>query len=99
MADGIDSNGSIEVRNGEVYVESICNSAETALDHDTELNITGGTLIAVSKIVGADEHGEMKSTIPMLAAYIRGSGDITLGNITFKTIVPTYKFVIIYASN
>ena len=95
-ADGIDSNGIIQLDNGEVFVESYSGASETALDHDGELIVNGGTLISVSRLEGADPHGEMKSKIPMLAAYVRGtSKTITLGNISVETGLSNYSLFII----
>lgn len=44
--DGIDSNGSIYVEGGTLYVNGSENSGNSALDYDREAVITGGTVIA-----------------------------------------------------
>lgn len=48
--DGIDSNGSLYVKGGEIYVSGPENNGNGALDYDTAGEITGGTLIAVGSI-------------------------------------------------
>ena len=45
--DGIDSNGSLYVSDGETYVEGPESSANGALDYDKSAQITGGTFIAL----------------------------------------------------
>lgn len=45
--DGIDSNGSLSISDGEVYVSSPASGGDGALDCDGAMTITGGTLVAV----------------------------------------------------
>lgn len=45
--DGLDSNGTLTVTGGEVYVDGPVNSANGALDYDTAGEITGGTVVAL----------------------------------------------------
>ncbi len=45
--DGIDSNGSIYIYGGEVYVDGPTSDGDGALDYDNELVISGGMLVAV----------------------------------------------------
>lgn len=45
--DGIDSNGSIYIYGGEIYVDGPTSDGDGALDYDNELVISDGTLIAV----------------------------------------------------
>ncbi len=45
--DGIDSNGSIEISGGEVYVQGPTNNGNGALDYNGTAKITGGTLVAL----------------------------------------------------
>ncbi len=45
--DGIDSNGSLSISGGEVYVSSPASGGDGALDCDGTMTITGGTVIAV----------------------------------------------------
>lgn len=45
--DGFDSNGSLYVSGGEIYISGPTNGANGALDYETEAAITGGTVIAV----------------------------------------------------
>lgn len=49
--DSIDSNGSIYIEGGEVTIIGPTNGADNALDHDGELVITGGTILA-SEVTG-----------------------------------------------
>lgn len=44
--DGLDSNGAINISGGEIIVEGPTNSGDTALDYETSLNFTGGTVMA-----------------------------------------------------
>lgn len=46
QGDGIDSNGSIEMTGGEVYVDGPTGSGNGALDYGLNFRMTGGTLIA-----------------------------------------------------
>ena len=45
--DGIDSNGSIIINGGEVYVEGSVNGPDSALDSDGEMLVNGGIVVAV----------------------------------------------------
>lgn len=47
QGDGIDSNGSILVTGGEIYVDGPTNSGNGAIDSGSGATITGGTIIAV----------------------------------------------------
>lgn len=44
--DGIDSNGSLEVNDGTIFVSGPSNAANSALDYETEATINGGTVLA-----------------------------------------------------
>lgn len=44
--DGLDSNGAINISGGEIIVEGPTSSGDTALDYETSLNFTGGTVMA-----------------------------------------------------
>ena len=97
--DGIDANGTIDISGGMVTVESSNNAAETALDHDGDLTVTGGTLIGVSRSSGANDIGSRNSSIPMLVANVSSSnGTITLGDITYTPTISDYQFLIIASS-
>lgn len=94
--DGIDSNGSIEVKGGTITLESQDRRFQTALDHDTTLKVNGGTLIAISKTIGEDDTGPKESTVPMVVAHIRGgSGYILLGDISYLPYIYDYQVIII----
>ncbi len=45
--DGLDANGSIYISGGKVIIEGPTSGADGALDYDGELQITGGTLLAI----------------------------------------------------
>ena len=45
--DGLDSNGSLQINGGTIYVEGPTDNGNTALDYGTSLEINGGELIAV----------------------------------------------------
>ena len=93
--DGIDSNGSIDITGGNVYVESTDFRFQTALDHDKPMNITGGTLIAVSKTIGEDDTGPKVSTIPMVINYDKGEGRITIDSIEYMPQYGEYDAIMI----
>ncbi len=44
--DGIDSNGSIDISGGEIYVDGPVSNGDQAVDWQTAGNVTGGTMIA-----------------------------------------------------
>lgn len=48
--DGIDSNGTVEMTGGEVYVSGPSNSGNGALDYDKSFNVSGGTLVAAGSV-------------------------------------------------
>lgn len=56
--DGIDSNGSITVTGGEVYVSGPESGANGALDYESDARITGGILVAVGDSGMAMNFGE-----------------------------------------
>ncbi|HHV09279.1 MAG TPA: carbohydrate-binding domain-containing protein [Clostridiales bacterium] len=48
--DGIDSNGSIEISGGNVYVNGPTNSGNGAMDYNGTANITGGTVVIAGSV-------------------------------------------------
>lgn len=44
--DGIDSNGSLEINDGTIFVSGPSNAANSALDYESEATINGGTVLA-----------------------------------------------------
>lgn len=55
--DGLDSNDSLTVSGGDVYVCCTSNGADSALDYDGEAVITGGTLLAAGPSQMAQNFG------------------------------------------
>lgn len=58
--DGVDSNGNLYIEGGELIISGPTNGADNALDHDGELVITGGIVMA-SEIAGMMD-GEISSS-------------------------------------
>lgn len=59
--DGVDSNGNLYIEGGELIISGPTNGADSALDHDGELAITGGTVMA-SEIAGMMDGGISSSS-------------------------------------
>ena len=62
--DGIDSNGSATISGGTVYVFGPTSGGNSALDSESTVNITGGTVVAVSK----EAMDRITSNVPYVSA-------------------------------
>lgn len=66
--DGLDSNGSLAISGGEIYVSGSENGANSALDYETTAQITGGSIIAVGNRSMAMNFGNASTQGSILAA-------------------------------
>lgn len=67
--DGIDSNGSLTVSGGEVYVSGPTSGADGALDYDGDGSITGGTVVAAGSSQMAQNFGSSSTQGTMLVSF------------------------------
>ncbi len=76
--DGIDSNGSIYIYGGEVYVDGPTSDGDGALDYDNELVISGGMLVAVGSSGMAQGISSSSSQYGILVNFLNTykAGDI-----------------------
>ena len=96
--DGLDSNGTITISGGTTYVESSNNGPEEAIDHVGSMNITDGTLIAISKNLANDD-GTKTSNIPFINTSVNnGTGIISIEDITYTPTTSLYKYIFIASS-
>lgn len=89
--DGLDSNGSIYLSGGTVYVDGPSNSGNGALDYDGAFEITGGTIIATGMSgmsLNASSATQGSALINLSQTYAAGS-TISIGGVTFA---PTKSF-------
>lgn len=76
--DGLDSNGTLTVTGGEVYVSGPQNGANGAIDYESAGQITGGTVVAVGASAMAMNFGDSST---------QGSIMITTSNHTSGTVI------------
>ena len=89
--DGLDSNGSIYLSGGTVYVDGPTNSGNGALDYDGAFEITGGTIVATGMsgmAINASSATQGSALVNLSSTYPAGS-TITIGNVSFT---PTKSF-------
>jgi len=93
--DGVDSNGSLNVSGGSVYVSGPTDNGNAALDSGTSSTITGGTVIAAGSSGMAENFGSDSTQGSMLVSTENGSGTITLtdsdGNV-LASFTPTKSY-------
>lgn len=92
--DGIDSNGSISMYSGTVYVFGPTNSANGALDYETDFFLSGGTLIAVGASGMAqvpDNPSIYTVSITYSSSYLSNGSYIYLGNSTKSYVIKLPK--------
>lgn len=83
--DGLDSNGSIYLSGGAVYIDGPANSGNAALDYDGVFEITGGTIIATGMsgmAINASSATQGSALINLSQTYSAGS-TVTIGDVTF----------------
>lgn len=81
--DGLDSNGSIEISGGAIYVDGPTSDGDGAIDCDGEISITGGTLIAVGSAgmaMNATSATQPSILINLSSTY---TGELSFGGITY----------------
>lgn len=96
--DGIDSNGSIYLSGGTVYVDGPSNSGNGALDYDGVFEITGGKIIATGMsgmALNASSATQGSALINLSQTYSAGQ-TVTIGDVTFT---PTKSFNSIMVSS
>lgn len=95
--DGLDSNGSIEISGGTIYVDGPTDSANSSVDCDGEIAITGGTLIAVG--ASGMAQNATSATQPSILISLGGSysGDLSFGNLTYSP-TKSYQAILISSS-
>lgn len=96
--DGVDSNGTIVMTGGELYIAGPTSSADAAFDFETGAEIRGGTLVAVGA-VGMAENVTSASQGSALV-NLNGSGKLTLKDESGNVLVEydpgkTYQCVLI----
>ncbi len=97
--DCIDSNGSIIINNGNIYLDSYNPTGNTVIDHNDTFEFNGGLLIGVARSKGLEDNGEKTSRYPMLVIDTKPTnGNIKIDNINYSTKIDGYKRIII-ASN
>ena len=78
--DGIDSNGSLTVSGGNIFVEGPQSGGNGALDYNGEAVISGGTLVALGSSQMAQNFGENSTQGTMLV----NTGASQTGEVTLK---------------
>lgn len=77
--DGLDSNGSLTVSGGEIYVSGPTDNSNSALDCDGEATITGGTVVAVGSSGMAENFGSNSTQGSILLSYSSWlTGEVTV---------------------
>lgn len=96
--DGLDSNGSIYIDGGTIYVSQSGNR-DAALDYNGTLEMNGGTLVAVgsSGMAQGISSGSITSVLINLSATY--SGEIGLSNITYTPTISNYSSIVIASSD
>lgn len=87
--DGLDSNGSITMYSGTVYVFGPTNSGNGALDYDTNFYLTGGTLV----VIGAAGMAQIPDNPSQNTISVTTSTSLTAGS-TFYIGNDTYNICI-----
>ncbi len=95
--DGLDSNGSIYIDGGTIYV-SQSGSGNGALDYNGTLEMNGGTLIAVGSNSMAQGISSGNITSVLINLSSNYSGEISLSNITYTPTVSNYSSIVIASS-
>ena len=98
--DGIDSNGSLTINGGEIYVEGSENGGNGALDYATSAIINGGIFVAMGQSAMAQNFGSDSTQCAMLvntSSSLNANDIFTLTDATGASIV-TYTPSIRYNS-
>ncbi len=79
--DGLDSNGSLTVSGGEIYVSGPTDNGNGALDCDGEATVTGGSVVAVGSSGMAENFGSNSTQGSILLNYSSWlTGEVTVKN-------------------
>lgn len=92
--DGLDSNGSIEISGGVVYVDGPTDSANGAIDYNANMIITGGTLVAVGASGMAMNASSAEQPSVLINLSGNYSGKISFGGVEY-TPQKSYASVLI----
>lgn len=86
--DGLDSNGSIKMTSGTVFVDGPTNDGNGALDYDGEFTISGGTLVAAgsSGMAEATSAGTQPSILMYFSSTQSAGTQITLKDSDGNTV-------------
>ena len=76
--DGLDSNGTLEMTGGTVYVSGPTNSGNGALDYGMEAKISGGTIIAAGASGMAENFTSADQGTILLTVDTQNGGEISL---------------------
>jgi hypothetical protein len=101
--DGIDSNGSIDISGGNVYVSGPTNSGNGAIDYNGTANITGGTVVIAGSVGMAQGFSDTSTQYSVLYNFSTSSAagtEVALkdadGNVVISyTPVKQYQSVVI----
>ena len=88
--DGIDSNGSLYIEGGEIYVNGPINGGDGALDYDGEGAISGGTIVAVGSsgmAMGFSDSSSQCSLLYYLSSTASAGSAVTLKDSSGNTVV------------
>lgn len=90
--DGLDSNGSINMTGGTVYVNGPTNSGNGAIDYNASFTISGGTLVATgsSGMAEAPDSGSSQPSILMYYSSAQAAGTTISLKDSGGNIVATY---------
>lgn len=87
-SDGLDSNGSIIVSGGEIYISGPTNASDAAIDYDKSAVVTGGIVVAVCRYGMAKTFGDSSTqgSIFLYTASANASGGVTVKDGSGKTL-------------
>lgn len=88
QGDGIDSNGSIIIAGGQIYVNGPTNNGNSAVDHDGLFQVNGGTFLAIGS-AGMIENPATSSAQNVISAYtsVSAGDEITIKDSSGKVIL------------
>lgn len=72
--DGLDSNGSVSVSDGDIFIDGPTDSGNSALDYELSAEITGGTLVAVGSAGMAQSFGTAAQGVMLLSTGEQEAG-------------------------
>lgn len=86
--DGIDSNGSLEISGGTIYVAGPVNDGDGALDYGTTAKVTGGTVVMYGSSGMAENFSEAEQgTMLVLVGAQQAGTDICIKDAAGKKII------------